>query len=150
MTFNFDLSPLGGVSLTDGERSNSRTDGSYQDNSIVFAVDFDGTQSDGDIIPLAIVNGNDVFVEGGYWNDAITGLTDFDIGLYTKDGVLIGTAVDLFVDGDSLATAQNLAFGDDGMSSLSAQGSRSTRIGDLVDALRTDEQYVLAATVNVA
>lgn len=148
MAFTFTLSPL--ESLTEGERSNQRTVGNFELSAYLTKVAFDGTQSDGDIIPLCVVNGNDIFLNGGYGNDALTGMTDVDIGLYKFDGTAVDA--DFFVDGDSLASAQTVKFGDNAMSATNVSDivDSTSLLGDLSADVSTSEQYVLALTVNTA
>jgi hypothetical protein len=148
MAFTFTLSPYD--SLDQGEKLNNTLEGSGKPYSLLAKVSFDGTQSDGDVIPLAVVHGSDVFVEGGYGNDALAGLTDLDIGLYDFDGNAVDA--DFFVDGDSLATAQATRFGDNAMSATNVSDivDSTSKLGDLASSLETTESYVLAATVNTS
>ena len=148
MAFTFTLSPYD--SLDAGEKLNNTLDGSGKAYSLLAKVSFDGTQTNGDVIPLGIVHGSDVFVDGGYGNDALSGLTDLDIGLYDFDGNEIDK--DFFVDGDSLATAQATRYGDNAMSATNVSDivDSTSKLGDLAAGLSTTESYVLAATVNTA
>lgn len=150
MAFTYTLSPLLGLELGTGEKVDGRFGAATKNYTLVQKITFDGTQTNADVIPLGVVNGNDVFVSGNYWNDALTGLTDIDIGLYTLDGVAVDA--DFFVDGDSLATAQDTPFGDNAMSAAGviAQGDRSTQLSDLSASIEAEKQYVLAATINAA
>ena len=148
MAFTFTLSPYD--SIQEGEKLDSINDGSGKAYSIQAHVAFDGTQSDGDVIPLAILHGNDILVEGGYGNDGLTGMTNVDLGLYTLDGEAVDA--DLFVDGDSLATAQTTPYGDNALSaaSVSAIEDRVKQLGDVSADVDEYTQYVLALTVNTA
>ena len=148
MAFTFTLSPY--ESLQEGEKLKTLNDGSGKAYSIQAAVAFDGTQSNGDIIPLAILHGTDVLIEGGYGNDALTGMTDVDLGVYTIDGTAVDA--DLFVDGDSLASAQATPYGDNALSAtnVSAIEDRVKKLGDVSADVSTEEFYVLALTVNTA
>lgn len=150
MAFDFTLSPTGLSDLTSGERSSSQTEGNTRSESLIYKVAFDGTQSDGDVIPLGVVYGTDIFVNGGYGNDALTGMTDVDIGLYDLEGNAVDA--DFFVDGDSLATAQATKFGDNAMSATNVSDivDSVSKLGNLSGDVRTDEVYVLALTLNVA
>ena len=150
MAFTYTLSPLTGAEFGTGERSASRTEGNTRFESLVYKISFDGTQTNADVIPLGLVYGNDIFLNGGYGNDALTGLTDIDIGLYTLEGVAVDA--DFFVDGDSLASAQATRFGDNAMSATNVSDivDSTTMLGDLAATLSTSEVYVLAATINAA
>lgn len=150
MAFDFTLSPLDMTSLQIGERSASRTEGNNRYEKLIYKVSFDGTQSDDDVIPLGVVYGNDIFVNGGYGNDALTGMTDVDIGLYKLDGTAVDA--DFFVSGDSLASAQATKFGDDAMSATNVSDivDSTTLLGNLSSDLDAAELYVLALTVNTA
>ncbi len=118
----------------------------------VFAkVTFAGAQSNGEIFPLFKVYGNDVIVGGGYYNEALTGMTDVDVGLYRLDSEVVDK--DFFVDGDSLATAQTTRYGDSILSAanVSAVGDEQLTLASLdTTNLSEQEQYVVALTVNTA
>ena len=148
MAFDFTLSPYD--SLQEGEKLNTINDGSGKTYAIQAHVAFDGTQANADVIPLGILHGTDVVYLGGYGNDTLTGMTDIDIGLYTLDGVAVDA--DLFVDGDSLATAQATPYGDNALSAaaVSAIEDRVKKLGDVSAAVSTSEYYVLALTLNAA
>lgn len=150
MAFTFTLSPYAGKEFGTGDKLATLNDGSGKAYSLQAAVAFDGTQSNGDVIPLMVVQGNDILVAGGYGNDALTGMTDVDIGLYTLDGVAVDA--DLFVDGDSLATAQATKFGDNALSAaaVSAIEDSVKKIGDLSGDVDEYSQYVIALTLNTA
>lgn len=148
MAFTFKLSPLS--SLTDGERSNQRTVSNNEMQALLAKVSFDGTQSNGDVIPLFKVYGNDIFINGGYANDALTGMTDVDLGLYRIDGTAVDA--DFFVNGDSLASAQTTRYGDNALSATNVSNivDNTSLLGDLSADLDVNEEYVVALTVNVA
>lgn len=150
MAFTFTLSPYNGADFGTGDKLSTLNDGSGKAYSLQAAVAFDGTQTNGDVIPLMIVHGNDILVDGGYGNDALTGMSDVDIGLYDLDGTAIDA--DLFVDGDSLASAQATKFGDNALSAtaVSAIEDSVKKIGDLSADVDENSQYVVALTVNTA
>jgi hypothetical protein len=84
-------------------------------------VEIDATDDDGSKYRLARVSLNSVLSNVSIDHDAITGGTDFDLGLYdipeTNNGAVINTgtsAVDLLVNGASLATAGSV----DGLSNV--------------------------------
>lgn len=69
-----------------------------------FAI-VNGTHASGDVIYFGKVPSNAVIVPGGAVEcSAITGLTDFDVGLIGDDGT---TDADILLDGATLATAAN-------------------------------------------
>lgn len=148
MAFNFDLSPLDDIAT--GDKLNTKNDGSGKTYRLQATVTFDGTQSNADVIPLFIVHGTDIITGGGYYNAALAGMTDIDLGLYDLDGNAVDA--DFFVDGDSLASAQTTRYGDDALSAtnVSAAGDEQTQLGDLSADVDTTRQYVVAMTLNTA
>ena len=139
------------TALGDGERYGEgiKRNASYRE---IFAkVTFAGAQSDGEIFPLFKVYGNDIIAGGGYYNEALTGMTDVDVGLYLLDSTVVDK--DFFVDGDSLASAQTTRYGDSILSAagVSAVGDEQTVLADLdTTNLSDQEQYIVALTVNTA
>lgn len=139
------------TALGDGERYGELTKRNAEYSELYAKVTFAGAQSDGEIFPLFLVGGNDIIVGGGYYNEALAGMTDVDVGLYKIDGTAIDA--DFFVDGDSLATAQTTRYGDSILSAtgVSAVGDEQLVLADLDTAnLSRQEQYVVALTVNTA
>lgn len=147
MAFTFTLSPYSSAEIGTGDKINTLLDGSGKNYEATAIVEFDGTQSDGDVIPLFTVYGNDVVVDGGYSNRALSGMTDVDIGLYDLDGTAVDA--DFFTDGDSLATAQLNRFGDTAVGALTFEDSVK-KIGDISADVDEYSQYVVALTVNTA
>jgi len=150
MAFTFTLSPYADAEVGTGDKLNTLNDGSGKAYSLQAHIAFDGTQSDDDVIPLGIVHGNDIIVAGGYGNDALTGMTDVDLGLYTLDGEAVD--VDLFVDGDSLASAQATKFGDNALSAVGVSAIEDSvkKLGDISADVDEYSQYVVALTLNTA
>ena len=137
--------------IEDGERYGEAIKRNSSYGEIFATVTFDGNQSDGNYYKLFHVYGNDIITGGGYYNTALAGMTDVDIGLYKTDGTVVDA--DFFVDGDSLATAQTARYGDSILSAtnVSAAGDEQTILADLdTTNLSRQEEYVVALTVNTA
>ena len=75
--------------------------------AITATVSVAAADNDGDIYMLAPIPTNAVVQHVWVYNDAITGGTDYDLGLYTTAGVAVDA--DCYADGQTMATAKTVA-----------------------------------------
>lgn len=100
---------------------------------VAIAVD----DSDGSVYRLCKLPANAVIVDVRYYNDAITGGTDYDLGLYEGDGGAVADK-DCLDDGFTFAVAQPV-------SSFPNQGMRAVTLAN-----REKQLYELAADDDVS
>lgn len=115
---------------------------SVQETLAVAAADDNGS-----VYGLFLVNSNDVPKSVDIQTTAITGGTDYDLGLYAYDAGTIGAVVDkdILMDGQTMATA-SVAL--DGMQTVAAanRGKTFWELAGLTADPQT--QYVVALTAN--
>ena len=109
----------------------------------------------GDIKALFRVGAHEIPVECYIINDAISGATEIDLGLYRDDETVV--VVDLLMDGTDIAAGVAYASRTDGLSALGVEerGVKSffdlvndTVSGDVVGALPNDSYWVALTLVS--
>lgn len=123
----------------------------YESTSRIPSVQVDGVEkktvrqivpiavddSDGSVYRLFKLPANAVIVDVRYYNDAITGGTDYDLGLYEGDGGAVADA-DCFDDGFNFSIAQPIT-------SFPNQGMRQVALAD-----REKQLYEIASDSDVS
>lgn len=138
--------------LSSGDKQLS-TKGGARPYTIVETVEVAAADDDGSKYVMGIIQGNDRPYDIRVFNDAITGGTDYDIGVYVWDfdSNVLGDAVDvdLFGDGLDLSSAGDDTFG------LGAPdiANLGTTVTDLLAAASVTvnadlNQYALVITAN--
>lgn len=103
---------------------------------------------DGSVYGLFLVNSNDVPKSIDIQCSAVTGGTDYDLGLYDYDGEgAIGSAVDadILMDGQTMASA---AVDLDGMQTVAAANRGKTFWELAGETTDPQKQYIVALTAN--
>lgn len=128
--------------LADGAAFSGNSKHMIVEGSIAAADD------NGSIYGLAVVNSSDIIFDITISNSAITGGTDYDIGLYNlNDDGSIGSAADAdaYLDGASLASAATKT---DGIADLAITNRNATVSVVAGESTVSGKNYVLALTGN--
>jgi hypothetical protein len=120
-------------------------------------IEVDSTYNDADVLVLGKLKSDDVLKKIEIVNDAITGGTDYDLGLYLIDtNGDLGTVVDadVFADGLNLSTASTRVAPLDGLTTVDI-ANVGKEVWELVNAAVADTydedpklEYFLALTAN--
>lgn len=137
--------------LASGDKRSPLVNGGSSPMMLAASFEVAAADDDGSVYRIGKIRANEALPEGKYLNDAITGGTDYDFGIY-KEGVG-GAAVkaDLFVDGASVASASTHPHGD--LTSAVDIADKGKTVGDLLTAIggitfAPNEQFDLAWTAN--
>lgn len=126
---------------------NSRT------KKIIQTFEIAAADDDGSVYRIAKINSNEVLLSATIMCDAITGGTDFDLGIYKPTTVAaVGAVVDkdIFMDGQTLASASKTI---DGLQTVAIE-NRVLNVVDLLNVVNTttlansNQEYDIALTGN--
>ena len=125
--------------------------GSAQSTPIAVTFEVDAGDDDGSVYRLFRINSQNSFLFFHYFNDSITGGTDYDIGLYetVENGGAVVDA-DLFLDGASVATASTANQIKDALGTVD-RANYAKSIAEMLGLTRDpNKEYDVAVTANTA
>ena len=132
-----------------GYATSSINGGSSQSTPIVVTFEVAAGDDDGSVYRLFRINSQNSLAYFHFFNDAITGGTDYDIGLYeTVDNGGAAVDADLFLDGGSMATASTANQIKDAMGSVD-RADYAKSVAELLGLTRDpNKEYDVAITGN--
>lgn len=136
--------------LEAGALANSSINGgSAQTTALVVTFEVDSGDDDGSVYRLFRINSQNSFLFFHYFNDAITGGTDYDIGLYeTVDNGGAVVDADLFLDGASVASASTANQIKDALGTVD-RANYAKSIAEMLGLTRDpNKEYDVAITAN--
>lgn len=124
-----------------------------QTKTIIQTFEVAAADDDGSIYRLARINSNEILLKATIMCDAITGGTDYDLGIYKPTTVAGSGAVvdkDIFMDGQTFASATKTI---DGLQTVDI-ANRTLNVVDLLNIVNTttlansNQEYDIALTAN--
>jgi len=134
--------------LEAGNRSNAAVSPGGLTREFVVSFETAAADDNGSIFKLVRLPANAIMSDLKINCDAITGMTDVDLGLYDEDGVTAAD-VDCYMDGADIAAGQAIGSEENGLAAVDVAdlGKKAWEIaGDTIS--NKQGSYVLALTAN--